>query len=196
VAVVLEVPNTLRAQQAEACLAAVETHTEVAQTNTVPEQLPAVVSEVPSTLRALRAEACLAAVETHMEVAETSTVPEQLPAVVSEVPNTLRALQAEACLVEVEILMALDVLGLAQTHTREARITITRPKTLALVEVCCPKAVATQGMGNADTFIDIDSMSGKFMEKAGGMFKSDKMQQQGTEKREQAGYGGGDSSNY
>lgn len=34
------------------------------------------------------------------------------------------------------------------------------------------------------------------MEKAGGMFKSDKMERQGQEKREQAGYGGGDSSNY
>lgn len=34
------------------------------------------------------------------------------------------------------------------------------------------------------------------MEKVGGMFKSDKMQQQGMEKREQAKYGGNDNSNY
>jgi hypothetical protein len=38
---------------------------------------------------------------------------------------------------------------------------------------------------------------GKLMEKAGGVFKSDKLEEQGAEKRRQAGgYGGDDTTNY
>ena len=37
-----------------------------------------------------------------------------------------------------------------------------------------------------------DSTSGKLMEKMGGMFKNEKMQESGAEKRRQAGYGEGD----
>lgn len=40
-----------------------------------------------------------------------------------------------------------------------------------------------------------DSTMGKLMEKAGGMFKNDKMEQKGAEKRNQAGGGYNDSSN-
>ncbi len=40
-----------------------------------------------------------------------------------------------------------------------------------------------------------DSTMGKLMEKAGGMFKNEKMEQKGAEKRNQAGGGYDDSSN-
>ena len=50
---------------------------------------------------------------------------------------------------------------------------------------------------------DTDSTAGKFMEKAGNMFKSEGMAEKGREKREQAGLGGdnygstgGSGSNY
>ena len=42
-----------------------------------------------------------------------------------------------------------------------------------------------------------DSTMGKMMEKAGGMFKSDKMEEKGAEKRREAGgYEGGRSDDY
>jgi len=41
-----------------------------------------------------------------------------------------------------------------------------------------------------------DSKAGKFMEKMGGMMGNQKMEQKGMEKREQAGYGEGQSSDY
>ena len=48
---------------------------------------------------------------------------------------------------------------------------------------------------STDSSVIVDSKSGKFMEKIGGMFGNEKMEQKGYEKREQAGYGGGGSSN-
>lgn len=39
-----------------------------------------------------------------------------------------------------------------------------------------------------------DSTSGKIMEKVGGMFGNKNMQEKGSAKRDQAGYGEGDSS--
>jgi len=41
-----------------------------------------------------------------------------------------------------------------------------------------------------------DSKAGKFMEKMGGMMGNQKMEQKGMEKREQAGSGEGQSSDY
>ena len=47
----------------------------------------------------------------------------------------------------------------------------------------------------ADWIVDVDSKSGKIMEKLGGLMGNEKMQQKGYEKREQAGYGSGGNSN-
>ncbi len=41
-----------------------------------------------------------------------------------------------------------------------------------------------------------DSKAGKFMEKMGGMMGNQKMEQKGMEKRDQAGHGEGQSSDY
>lgn len=142
-------------------------------------------ADVTRTVPAIPAQASAA-------VATTRTAPGR-PVAVWEA-RIIRRATPEACRVA------------ATTRTAEA-VTRTAPapavpatmsrRTTRVVKVRAPLVVSPLGeLSFADAPNDLDSTAGKLMEKAGGMFHSEKMEEKGAAKREQARYGGNNNDDY
>ena len=164
-----------------------------------PEIPAAVLDNRPTTPLVPLVGVYLAEVGTLM-VAGINMAPETPAAVSEDRPTTRLVTPAEACRVVMKIAtevvataMDLVVKRLARTLILEGPIMMTTTLRTLRAEVSRHILISPSSAERVSSLIFFncaDSMAGKLMEKAGGMFKSDKMERQGMEKREQAGYDG------